>query len=151
MGVTQTCGLTAEGTAYCWGNNFTGQLGAGFVSERYDLHYTPLEVVGGHSFVSVVAGSEHTCGLTAEGQALCWGLNAGGELGIGEVSAYVAEPVAVAGSHTFEALTTWWYSSCGLTTDGDVYCWGQNNEGQLGVPPGSRPYSDRPVRVPLQP
>ncbi len=150
-GVTQTCGLTAEGTAYCWGNNFTGQLGAGFVSGPFDLQYTPLEVVGGHSFVSLVAGSEHTCGLTADGQAFCWGLNSDGQLGIGEVSDKVPQPVAVTGSHTFEALTTWWYFTCGLTTDGDVYCWGNNNEGQLGVPPESQPESATPIRVPLQP
>jgi alpha-tubulin suppressor-like RCC1 family protein len=46
----------------------------------------PVAVVGGLTFASVSVGGGHTCGITAEGAAYCWGLNWGGQLGDGSTS-----------------------------------------------------------------
>ena len=76
-----TCGLTAGGTAYCWGYNASGQLGNGST----DNATAPTLVAGGISFASIAAGTDHVCGVTIGGQAYCWGDNSLGQLGDGTV------------------------------------------------------------------
>src|SRR5882672_3685739 len=74
-----TCGVTVAGAAYCWGTNFSGELGDGTTTTRL----SPVLVSGGVSFVAVSSGASHTCGLTAAGAASCWGDNGSGQLGDG--------------------------------------------------------------------
>ena len=75
-----TCGVTAAGAAYCWGNNGDGELGDGTTTSRS----TPGLVAADVNFAAVsAAGQDHTCGLTAAGAAYCWGDNAFGQLGDG--------------------------------------------------------------------
>ena len=78
-GNNHTCGVTASGTAYCWGSGRTGVLGNGSTDDQT----TPVAVSGGLSFTSVSAGSEHTCGVTTSGGAYCWGWGDDGRLGNG--------------------------------------------------------------------
>lgn len=62
------CGLTTAGAAYCWGPNYTGELGAGLPRKAYT---TPQAVVGGHTFTSIVSGP---CAIEAVTNKLfCWG------------------------------------------------------------------------------
>src|SRR5437773_4630444 len=73
-----TCGVTAAGAAYCWGDNTYGQLGDGTTTNRL----TPVLVAGGVSFAAVSAGAfRSTGGPTAAGGAYCWGNNNYGHLG----------------------------------------------------------------------
>ena len=65
-----TCGVTANGTAYCWGFGSAGVLGDG----TEDNHFTPVAVSGGLQFASVSVGKFHTCGVTTDGTAYCWGV-----------------------------------------------------------------------------
>jgi len=74
-----TCGLTASGAAYCWGENNSGQLGDGTTSNSL----SPQAVIGGLKFVSISVGYYHTCGITSRGAAYCWGYNVQGQLGDG--------------------------------------------------------------------
>lgn len=144
-----TCGVTTDGTAYCWGRNEYGQLGADFISEPWERNTTPLAVVGGQTFVAIHAGSFHTCGLRSDGQAFCWGSNDYRQLGNGEdQNMWVPQPVEVTGSLHFELLTSGSYQTCGLAADSDVYCWGANEAGQLGRDPTDMNRSPRPLRVP---
>jgi alpha-tubulin suppressor-like RCC1 family protein len=86
-----TCALTAGGGARCWGDNWYGRLGDGTTTGRT----TPVDVSGLTSDVSVVtAGGSHTCALTTEGEAKCWGSNEFGQLGNGEFG-YSPTPVEV--------------------------------------------------------
>ena len=78
-----TCGLTAEGAAYCWGSNLYGQLGDGTAPIQREA---PVAVAGGLSFAGISAGGHHTCAVTADGVAYCWGFNDDGRLGIGTMT-----------------------------------------------------------------
>lgn len=84
-GATHVCGLTVDGTAYCWGNNFAGQLGNGSDGQGggwgIPSSAVPVPVEGGHHFTQVAAGNGHTCALTGSQEVWCWGANSLGELG----------------------------------------------------------------------
>ena len=155
-----TCGVTPEGVAYCWGFNGYGQLGDGTTTGRL----TPVPVAGGIRFASVTAGQDfgsesgqdsydaHTCGVTPEGVAYCWGFNGYGQLGDGTTTGRLT-PVPVAGGATFASVSAGRGHTCGVTTEGVAYCWGWNGFGQLGD--GSEtnrltpvPVADLPPEVP---
>jgi len=137
VGGNQVCGLTAAGTAYCWGANDSGQLGNGGSGDDVGsptavaggLHFTSIKVVSS-CFVAANCGA-HTCALTAAGQAYCWGANTYGQLGDGTTVDSRA-PVAVTGSLIFKSIAVGGVHTCGLTTSGVVYCWGWNDRGTLG-------------------
>lgn len=122
------CGLRGDGSAYCWGGNPSGQLGDGsFDTERP----TPTAVGGGLKFVSLSAGGVHTCGLTADSVAHCWGDNTSGTFGDGTVTASTT-PVVAAPGLRLESVVAGGLYGCGLTSAGAAYCWGNGMVGQLG-------------------
>ncbi len=82
-GTSHTCAVTTNGNAYCWGWTFYGQLGDGSALHTFEERHSPVAVVGGFKFNSVVAGRVHTCGVTVGGQGYCWGHNHTGQLGDG--------------------------------------------------------------------
>ena len=123
-----TCGLTAGGTVYCWGDNRKGQLGDGTGGARA----RPVAVAGSLAFRALSAGAEFACGLTTKGAAHCWGNNEKGQLGNGTSGGQANEPVAVTGGFVFHAISAGSEFACGLTAGGAAYCWGSNYHGQLG-------------------
>jgi YD repeat-containing protein len=127
-GLIHTCGLTAAGAAYCWGNNDYGQLGDGAGISRS----TPVAVSGGLTFTQLSAGWIHTCGVTTTGAAYCWGDNSGSQIGDGTTNTWVPAPVAVLGGLTFDQISAGAAHTVGLTAEGAAYGWGGNNYGQLG-------------------
>ena len=124
-----SCGLKADGTAWCWGENPSGETGTGAAGGTVPA---PAQVVGGLTFTQIVAGHHHTCALAVGGTAYCWGLNSSGQLG-DSTTVNRSAPTRVAGGHTFVALATGGSHTCGQSaTDSTVYCWGANSSGQLG-------------------
>lgn len=160
-----TCGVALDGATYCWGPGGEGQLGVGPVGpcgpgdrESYDtfrracVASVPTPVAGGLRFASVSAGSQHTCGVTTEGAAYCWGFNHDGVLGTARVAydcpigysdpdpnAAAAPcrqftPVAVATALRFRQVTAGGPHTCGLAVDGRAYCWGLATGLERGAP-----------------
>ncbi len=151
-----SCAVRFDGVASCWGLNDNGQLGDGTRVNRT----TPVPVATTLRFTTVVAAGSrtvsgaHTCALTADGAAYCWGANNDGQLGDGTRTRRLT-PVAVAGQHAFASLTAGTGAdqemghTCGVRKgDGAMYCWGTNQYGQLGL--GTSSSGDTrptPVRV----
>ena len=133
-GGAHTCGLTNDGSAYCWGSNRNGQLGDNSTATRN----APTLVATELKFASIDAGTQHTCALTREGTAYCWGSNGRGQIGDGTTNTRFA-PVAVTGGHTFRVIAAGGFTvghTCAVTTSGNAYCWGDNERGQLGTGTG---------------
>ncbi|HKE91122.1 MAG TPA: hypothetical protein VKB45_12350 [Gemmatimonadales bacterium] len=86
----------------------------------------------GLTFTNVSAGGGHTCGVTTGGAAYCWGFNSFGNLGDGTTISPRTNPVAVQGGITFATVSAGGGHTCGLSTAGAAYCWGENDNGQLG-------------------
>lgn len=121
-----TCALTTIGDIKCWGYNDHGQLGDNAPGNKS----TPGDVSGLSSRVKVMTtGGAHTCALTLDGVAKCWGYNGASQLGNSGGITPVDVPglrggslaLAAGGSHT-----------CALTSTSGIKCWGSNAYGQLG-------------------
>ena len=125
-GGKHSCVVTG-GRVYCWGANDKGQLGNG----EGDSRDTPDVIAGDIDFAQVVAGIEHSCGLSRSSDAYCWGSNERGQLGDATPASRSA-PVRVAGNVSFQMIRAGQRHNCGLTNGGDIACWGNNEKGQIG-------------------
>ena len=126
-GYNSTCGITAMGAAFCWGAN-AGVFGNGAMTGSL----LPVGAAGGMTLTALSVGQWNACGLTTNGGAYCWGSNAAGQLGNGGQYVTEVSPVAVSGGYTFSAISAGYGHTCGITTSGAAYCWGDGGIGQLG-------------------
>jgi len=84
------------------------------------------------AFYQVSGGGDHTCGITTDNRAYCWGSNAYGQLGDGTTTDRLT-PVAVAGELPFRQVSAGDSHTCAVTTTNRAYCWGYNgSDGELG-------------------
>ncbi len=94
---------------------------------------------------AIAAGSAHSCALRGNGEILCWGSGARGQLGNGTIGAGVGSPLPTLVSGVSDAveLVAGYDHACARRSDGSVACWGANDYGQLG----DRSTMDRPTPV----
>lgn len=128
-GMGHTCAVKQSGAAYCWGDNSYGQLGNTTTASK-DM---PEPVAGAQTWAEISAGKYFTCGRTQSGAVYCWGENGAGQLGDGTKAEQHA-PVAVKGlPGPAGGLATGAQHACAvMVDDGSVYCWGGNDDGELG-------------------
>ena len=128
-GGDHVCAVTFDDVVFCWGNNTVDELGA--PTPTTDHSTVPLKVVtGGPVFHRVFLGQAHTCALTTDNVAYCWGDNTHGQSG-NSVHFHSMTPTRVSGTRTFNQLAAGANHTCGVS-GGKAYCWGWNYSGQLG-------------------
>lgn len=138
-------GNSAAGEVWAWGENYDGQLGIG-TNEKSSL---PVKTSGAGDIIAVATGYDgHSLALKADGTVLAWGDNTCGQLGNGTFEDS-SVPVKVTGLSNVIAVDTGGSDSGGcsiaLKSDGTVWGWGENRDGQLGN--GTRQDSNVPIRV----
>jgi alpha-tubulin suppressor-like RCC1 family protein len=160
IGGGHTCAVMTDGTMRCWGRGEFGQLGYG---DRLSLGDDELAGAGGlvsvpGKVVSADAGEDHTCAVSDRGQVRCWGRNLRGQLGRGGRDNMgddetVSEMSSISLGERAIAVAAGFAHSCAVTEQGNLFCWGANEAGQLGygdtadygLLPGERPDARGPV------
>ena len=123
-----SCALRNDGTAWCWGADWQGQLGDA-TWDSADGY--PKMVANVSDFIDISLGNMGGCGVRENGQAWCWGNTA---LGNGSTSTQwtpvqvsnVTDFVQIAMSKNDQA------TACGVTKRGLAFCWGEELDGSLG-------------------
>lgn len=144
-GISHVCGITSQGTAHCWGSNRNYQFGVGTLPP---FAPSPLPAAGGLVFAQFSAGGYGGCGVTASGIANCWGTNYQGELGNGTFNP-APNPTPVVGGITFSNVSgpSEYGHTCGITPQGQAYCWGANQFMQRGDDPNNNTPGTSPLAV----
>jgi len=147
----------SEPAVFCWGLNNLGQAGP----QAANTQPVPIEVPGLSGAVALAGGQSHTCALLGTGRVRCWGANNFGQLGDGtDVSRPapddVVNPNGEGPLSGVVQIATGFGNSCARTNNGRVYCWGDNNIGQLGQGTTGEDGEEhrrslRPVEVPVVP
>lgn len=149
------CALLQNSELYCWGTNDAGRLGVGegvaTSGSARRVETAPGVPLAG--VTQVALGSFHTCAITNNAEAYCWGYNSTGQLGNGQTGVESLRPVRVETSpgtplSDVDSIQLGKEFTCARRKNGEVYCWGDNSQKQLGT---GESYASiaRPARVGL--
>jgi alpha-tubulin suppressor-like RCC1 family protein len=147
-GNNHSCGLDATGKAYCWGDNAIGKLGNGSTTASNIPVAVSDPAAGAVKFSSIGVGDLHSCALSLTGEVYCWGTSFQGRNGSlldSSIPVLIGNPST--GAVTYSSLSVGSAHSCALRSNGSVYCWGNNDNGELGVDSTITASSDIPVLV----
>lgn len=136
-GDTHSCGVTQRSHVFCWGTDRSGGLGDGEASSTPRSRPVAADVsqIPVSTFRQVSVGTQLTCAVTTTDKPYCWGFNASGEIGDGSTTDRARPtPVDVSSlaTPTFFQITAGVNHACGVTTADELFCWGNNDKGQLG-------------------
>lgn len=132
VGRLHTCAIKDDKSFFCWGYNNKGQItGSG--------NKTNPTVIGSAMWNDTSAGSYNTCGIQSDSSLWCWGDNELGELGIGNTT-NKSTPTQVGTSLNWIKISaggtyissSYYYHTCAINSANQLYCWGDNEFGQIG-------------------
>jgi alpha-tubulin suppressor-like RCC1 family protein len=110
--------------AWCWGWNYVGAVGVPSTGS-YDHRTKPERVPIQATITAVAAGSGHACALDVDGAVWCWGGNAHGQVGVwSQGERDTRAPTRVANLPPARAVDTGGDTSCAVTRDARLFCWG---------------------------
>jgi len=146
-GAYGTCARTNQGEVYCWGGGYYGQLGTG-VDEQSENNLPDLVLFPENTSALTIAAANyavHKCAILNNSETFCWGANDNGQLGDGtqcqgssstcNINNGKFTPVAVnlPANKSATSMALGHGFTCAVMSDHTVYCWGLNNNNQLGL------------------
>ena len=129
-GSEHTCAILDTGEISCWGYGSEGRLGHGSTSSKN----VPTETVSFSPFkaLAISAGYAHTCAIVEGGDVFCWGKNNYGQLGDGTTTNRNTPTITQTLPAAAVAISAGSDHTCAILDNGEVSCWGRNQNGQLG-------------------
>ena len=124
-----TCAINTSKSLYCWGNNDYGQIGDR--SHGTDRP-SPTQVGASGAWVSVAAGRFHTCAISTGKSLYCWGGNDYGQIGDATTGTDRLSPKRIGVAGVWADVAAGGYHTCAISTGNSLYCWGNNDYGQIG-------------------
>ncbi|MFO1373809.1 MAG: Ig-like domain-containing protein [Agitococcus sp.] len=132
IGYNHACAILQNGSVSCWGDNNNGQLGDGTQTTR--LQATPVTGLAAKA-TQLALSYQSTCALLETGNVQCWGSNSQGVLGLGDskIDRKITPTTIVIDSNLkAKRLVAGKNHFCAISQNDSVYCWGNNDFGQLG-------------------
>jgi alpha-tubulin suppressor-like RCC1 family protein len=124
-------GTSAGGTMWCWGRNTSNECGQG--SGAAVQLRAPAQVGTANRWTSLDLGQDDALALAADHTLWGWGDASQGNLSGGNGAASLATPTQIGSDADWQSVSTDAFESCAIKASGDLYCWGRNAEGQLGL------------------
>jgi alpha-tubulin suppressor-like RCC1 family protein len=134
----QNCALSYGGDLYCWGENDSGQLGLGDNANKSLPVKVDLPIgITPDTIVDFALGDDHSCIVNGKGRVYCVGDNTYGQLGVGPTSASNEFSSTNVSFNLFTYKNIYRIEAgdnhtCALSGSGALYCWGRNDQGQIG-------------------
>jgi alpha-tubulin suppressor-like RCC1 family protein len=123
----QTCTPMPDGSEFCWDTGDTP------TDSGDDHSVVPQTVADLHDVVAIDAGHWATCAIRSDGELLCWGDAEGGRLGTGDESGVLGPTPTRLPVRAVDVTLGWGDHACAVDAESDLWCWGSNRQGELGV------------------
>jgi alpha-tubulin suppressor-like RCC1 family protein len=122
-------GIKTDGTLWTWGQNAYGGLGDNTITHRS----SPVQTVtGGTNWQQVACANSHAAAIKTDGTLWTWGQNAYGGLGDNTITSRSSPVQTVAGGSNWKQVSCGGNSTAAIKTDGTLWVWGKNSQGELG-------------------
>ncbi|MDB2569414.1 putative Ig domain-containing protein, partial [Candidatus Poseidonia alphae] len=135
-GESHFCAILDDDSIKCWGQGDDGKLGTGTTSHRSTPTTTTGSFGTGRYAVAIDAGYDHTCVILDNGQLTCWGSDSDGQLGNGATtgmkSSLQSSTVSLGTGRTAISLSAGGEHTCAQLDNGQLKCWGNRADGQVG-------------------
>ena len=139
-GGNSTCALMDDGSVRCWGGNSKGELGDGTTTPSWDASSSVI-LPTGRTAISIDMHYQNVCAILDDNSLFCWGSNNVGQLGQmttgnsydsvgGRISTL---PVEIDLGQGVASVAVGYNHTCAITLSEDLFCWGKNNWGQIGI------------------
>lgn len=139
LGDERSCAIDVDGALFCWGL---------LDDSDNEVSVTqPLQIGTDSDWVSLTGGGAHNCGLKEDGTLWCVGANYVGQLGDGSTTSSPFAAVQVGSDTDWHVVHALADATCAAKDDGRGFCWGENGNGQLGVPSLAATLSTSPLEV----
>jgi alpha-tubulin suppressor-like RCC1 family protein len=158
-GSSTACGIQKDLTGWCWGLNDQGQAGAFNQTQPVGASlFRPTQIYGNQTWLELAVGSTFACGINTNRSLYCWGSSYTGALGLGQLNSTVLIPQQIQlrlNSSINQDVIKWNKVGCGydfacaISTNGSLYCWGNNEFGQTGTGATTGDSLVRPTFVPI--
>ncbi|MFT3838333.1 MAG: hypothetical protein QM723_15220 [Myxococcaceae bacterium] len=145
-GYEATCARKTDGSVWCWGDNSNLTLGQGGGGARSTPGQVPLMFAASQ----VALHFAHACAISAADQSLhCWGFNTEGQLGLndGFPGQNQGNPQPVSGGMQWKQVSAGQGHTCAIRSDGTMWCWGRNSDGEGGLGNGAPIQTRSPQQV----